>query len=226
MFTLDSIVPWGRSFDEYRRMFALSGDDLRLRILGCGDGPASFNTEATRQGCRVVSFDPLYAFSRSDIEARIEATCDRVIEQTRLNAHEFVWGNGIRDVEDLGRLRMAAMQTFLDDYEGGARDGRYLNAALPSLPFADDSFELALCSHFLFLYSAQLDEGFHLAAMRELCRVAAEVRVFPLLALGGKRSPFIEACAVDLRNAGHDVTIETVPYEFQRGANQMLRVVP
>lgn len=44
-FELDDIVPWGRSFEEYRRMFALSPDDLTGRLLGCGDGPASFNME-------------------------------------------------------------------------------------------------------------------------------------------------------------------------------------
>ena len=33
-FTLDHVVPWGRSFDEYRRMFALTDDDLNTRILG------------------------------------------------------------------------------------------------------------------------------------------------------------------------------------------------
>ena len=31
MFTLEQVVPWGRSLDEYRRMFDLSADDLRLR---------------------------------------------------------------------------------------------------------------------------------------------------------------------------------------------------
>ena len=55
MFTLDKVVPWGRSFDEYRRMFALTDADLRGRILGCGDGPAAFNAEATRLGMRVTS---------------------------------------------------------------------------------------------------------------------------------------------------------------------------
>ena len=34
VFTLDQVVPWGRSFDEYRLMFALSENDLQLRILG------------------------------------------------------------------------------------------------------------------------------------------------------------------------------------------------
>jgi hypothetical protein len=38
-------------------MFLLTGDDLTLRIVGCGDGPASFNAEATRRGARVVNND-------------------------------------------------------------------------------------------------------------------------------------------------------------------------
>jgi hypothetical protein len=33
MFTLDHVVPWGRSFDEYRRMFGLSEADAQLRML-------------------------------------------------------------------------------------------------------------------------------------------------------------------------------------------------
>lgn len=60
MFTLEHVLPWGRSFDEYRRMFALSDRDLTLRGLGCGDGPASFNAEATRRRAAVISCDPIY----------------------------------------------------------------------------------------------------------------------------------------------------------------------
>jgi hypothetical protein len=37
---LAEVIPWGRSFDEYRRMFALTDGDLAARVLGCGDGPA------------------------------------------------------------------------------------------------------------------------------------------------------------------------------------------
>jgi hypothetical protein len=33
MFTLDEVVPWGRSFDEYRRMFALTDRELGLKIV-------------------------------------------------------------------------------------------------------------------------------------------------------------------------------------------------
>ena len=46
-------------------------------------------------------------------------------------------------------------------------------------PLADDSFDLALCSHLLFLYTDHLDAAFHIAAVQELLRVAGEVRIFP-----------------------------------------------
>jgi hypothetical protein len=224
MFTLDQVVPWGRSFDEYVRMFALTENDLTRAITASGDGPASFNAEATRRGCRVVSSDPIYRFTKSDIQERIAATFDQIIDQTRRNAHEFVWGDGIQTIDELGQIRMDAMRVFLDDYDSGKSDGRYVEAELPTLPFADAEFDMALCSHFLFLYSSLLDESFHRAAVRELCRVAADVRIFPLLAMGGARSPFVDVCAQDLRDTGHAVSLETVPYEFQRGGNQMLHI--
>jgi hypothetical protein len=224
MFTLDEVVPWGRSFDEYRRMFDLGDDDFGGRIVGCADGPASFNADATRRGHRVVSCDPLYRWSKTQIQERIAATYHQVLDQTRQNAHEFVWASGIRDVMDLGRVRMSAMQAFLSDFEAGKEAGRYVDAALPILPFDDGAFDLAVCSHFLFLYSAQLGDAFHRAALVEMCRVALEVRVFPLLALGGDRSPHVAPCASFLAASGFEVSIQRVPYEFQRGGNEMLRV--
>ena len=224
MFTLDRIVPWGRSFDEYRRMLALTDDNLKGRIVGCGDGPASFNAEATARGHRVVSCDPLYQFEGSQIETRMAATTDEVLTQLRLNAHDFVWTDATPDHEALGRIRLAAMRTFLADLEAGKRAGRYVEAELPALPFESGAFDLALCSHLLFLYSEQLGFEFHRAALREMCRVANEARVFPIVALGGRPSALLDGCAGDLDASGYRVTIERVPYEFQRGANEMMRV--
>ncbi len=66
-FTLEKVVPWGRSYDEYVSMFDLSGIDLGLRILGCGDGPAAFNTVLTKQGGNIVSIDPIYVFEAEQI---------------------------------------------------------------------------------------------------------------------------------------------------------------
>jgi hypothetical protein len=223
MFTLDKVVPWGRSFDEYRRMFALSDADLQGRILGCADGPAAFNAEATRRGVRVVSCDPLYAFTADEIRGRIAATSDDIIEQTTRNRNGFVWDE-ITSIEHLHRVRMEAMHAFLADYDAGRLEQRYVTAAAPSLPFVDDSFDLAVCSHFLFLYSEQLGQQFHNEAIVELCRVADEVRIFPMLALGGAASPFIAGTSEYLRRLKYSVGIEAVPYEFQRGGNEMMRI--
>jgi hypothetical protein len=223
MFTLDHVVPWGRSFDEYRRMFALCDDDLRGRILGCGDGPAGFNAEGTARGSRITSCDPLYRYDADDIRQRIDATHEDIMAETRRNADEFVW-TSIASPEELGRTRMAAMNTFLNDYEQGRRKGRYVNAALPHLPFRDASFDLALSSHFLFLYTSQLGEAFHRAAIQEMCRVATEIRIFPLLMLGAIPSPLVARLTDELPEQGVSASIERVPYEFQRGGNEMLRI--
>jgi hypothetical protein len=225
MFTVPDIVPWGRSLDEYRRMFALSCADLKSRILGCADGPASFNAELTAVGGRVVSCDPIYALSQEDIRGRIELGYETILAQTRSNAAEFVWDETIPDVQTLGQLRMRAMQRFLADYDQGKTAGRYVEGRLPTLPFGDGAFDLSLCSHFLFLYSAHLSQDFHVRSLRELCRISREVRIFPLLELGGTPSRYLAPAATALTADGHVVSIEAVAYEFQRGGNQMMKVV-
>jgi hypothetical protein len=224
MFTLDQVVPWGRSFAEYRRMFALSDADLKVRILGCADGPASFNAESTRRGTAIISIDPLYRLDTRTIRDRIAATYDQMLEQAQRNRQQFVWDT-IQSVEELGRTRMQAMQAFLEDYDLGKRQGRYVDAELPTIAFPDKSFDLAVCSHFLFLYTKQLSEAFHRSAILELCRVAGEVRIFPLLALDGRASPYVTRLVDDLSGCW-EVSLETVPYEFQRGGNRMMRVRP
>jgi hypothetical protein len=222
-FSLEKVVPWGRSFDEYVAMFALSEDDLERRIVGCGEGPASFNCTLTKQGGRIVSVDPIYQFSADEILRRIEESYSDVMEQTRKNAHEFIWQH-IPSLEVLGHLRMAAMTEFLSDYPAGVKGSRYVAGGLPCLPFKDQTFELALCSHFLFLYSEQFSLEFHIQSIRELCRVATEVRIFPVLELGSRKSRHLVATLSRLQEVGLAVNVATVPYEFQKGGNQMLKV--
>ena len=45
-FQLNNVVPWGRNMDEYKSMFLLNEEDMKKKIAGFGDGPASFNFEA------------------------------------------------------------------------------------------------------------------------------------------------------------------------------------
>lgn len=222
-FTLDEVVPWGRSFEEYQAMFRLTAKDLDLRILGCSDGPASFNAVLTKRGGRVVSVDPLYRYSREEIKNRISQVFYTVLEETRKNAHEFVWET-IGSVDALGQVRQAAMNEFLDDYLKGLREKRYVESELPVFPFEDGAFDLALCSHYLFLYSQHLSLEFHLQSIRELCRIAEEVRIFPLLELGAARSRHLNPVLWHLSEEAYRISVGFVPYEFQRGGNQMMSI--
>ncbi len=106
----------------------------------------------------------------------------------------------------------------------GKREGRYLPEKLPDLPFQDQQFDLCLCSHLLFTYSEHLSTDFHEKAVLEMCRVAREVRIFPLLDMSGKRSPHVDPVCDCLRKQDCYYGIEEVDYEFQRGGNQVLRV--
>jgi hypothetical protein len=220
----ESAVPWGRSFDEYVEMFELTDRDLQGRILGCADGPAAFNATMAERGRFVVSCDPLYQFSESQIRTRIDETYDNIIEQTYRNVEKFVWTR-IRSVEELGQLRRASMENFLADYDRGRHEGRYITSELPHLPFAPQAFDLAICSHFLFLYSPILSLSFHLEAVSAMCSVARDVRIFPLLTYDAEPSPYLEKIMQTMRDAGRTVRIESASYEFQRGGDKMLRIL-
>ena len=220
---LDQIIPWGRSRREYELMFNLTAADLRGKILGCGDGPASFNAEMTSAGFSVVSVDPIYICSGAEIAARFEATSATIIDQVRASLSKWNWDyHG--DPDGLLVNRRRALNQFLADYDVGRQQGRYQIASLPELPFADGQFDLALCSHLLFLYSEHLSEEFHVQSVSELCRVAREVRIFPLLTLSHQPSPHLVPVRARLEQVGWASEIVRVNYEFQKGGNEMLRV--
>lgn len=204
-------------------MFSLSELDLKGRIVGCGDGPASFNAEMTERGYDVISADPLYALSAATIKQRVEATFDVMMEQLRQNEDDFVWTH-VPSITALGQRRMEAMHRFLADYPQGKAEGRYVDASMPNLPFPDHEFDLALSSHFLFLYSQEFDLAFHIRAIQEMLRIAPEARIFPLLQVGGLPSPHVQGVVSFFKSLGFQVAIKPVDYEFQKGGNKMLRL--
>ena len=161
--------------------------------------------------------------SADEIKKRIDETRGIVLDQTRKNREEFVWEN-IASVEELGKIRMSAMSIFLEDFEKGRSEGRYLPGELPHLTFRDDQFDLALCSHFLFLYSGQRSAQLHIDSIKEMCRVAGETRIFPLLELGSGQSRHLEPVMAALAFEHYQVEIRQVAYQFQKGGNEMMVV--
>jgi len=221
---LENVVPWGRNQQEYKNMFLLSDEDLQSKILGCGDGPSSFNYEGTKQKLNITSIDPIYQFSKQEIQQRIDETSSIVSEQLRLNQKDFIWKN-IQSVDELIEIRLHAMHDFIEDYENGKNEKRYIHNELPKLSFEDGSFDLVLSSHFLFLYSEHFDLQFHIDSILEMCRVSKkEVRIFPLLDLKNQESKYLKPILELLHAKGFEAKIIKTNYEFQKAADEMLQI--
>lgn len=220
-FLLQEVVPWGRSLEEYRHMFSLTDDELLTKsIISFGDGPADFNGQVTRLGGSVLSVDPIYSFTASELKERIDEVRGVVMEQMKANLHRYKWDK-IKDLSELEALRMGAMNNFLKDFEKGKEQGRYLCHSLPKrLPFDDKAFDLGISSHFLLLYD-DLGIDFHIKAIAEMLRLCKEVRIFPTVNLSGDKTELCRRTA-DYFGEKYSVEFKKTDYEFQLGACEML----
>jgi hypothetical protein len=217
-----TIAPYGRSFEEYCLMFALEERDRVKRVIGVGDGPCNFNAEATRRGWRVVSVDPLYGLPREEVKARVQAAIEPMVASVALTPQHWTWSRH-KDATALSEHRRATVRDFTGDLAEGARAGRYVAAALPSLPFRSGAFDLALCAHLLFSWSGVLDLDFHRQAIAEMLRVAGEVRIFPTSKnLAMRRSRYVSAIAAEWTARGCDVRIGTMTTPQYAAGEQLI----
>jgi SAM-dependent methyltransferase len=217
------VLVTSRAYDEYVAFFDLDIDDLRgRRVLDCSAGASSFVARACREGVDAVAVDPAYALGRDSLAdiASHGLRDGNTIAERFPGRFTWAWYGSVQARE---RMRTRALAEFVLDLVEHPQ--RYVTGSLPSLPFADNSFDLALCSHLLFTWADQLGFDWHLAALRELTRVAAEVRVFPTVLQGaGDAVPFWDTLIEDLSGQGLAPQRRQVPYEFQVGADTMLVV--
>ncbi len=221
---LKKVVPFGRSLDEYIKMFNLTQSDLQKSILSVGDGPASFNAEGTKLGYKIKSVDPLYELTSKQIISRFDEVVDNIIEQIKNSPDDWIWTyHGSPD--GLRKNRERVIDIFCKDYERGKGENRYEIGALPKLKYCDSEYNIGLCSHFLFLYSEQFDANFHFDSICEILRVCQEVRIFPLLTLSLMPSPHLQPVLERLEAKGYSCEIHKVSYQLQRGGNEMLKII-
>ena len=211
------VAIWGRNLIEYIRMFYLPVEFIQLKILDCAGGPSSFNYEMTKLGCSIISCDPIYALSKNKIEEKINETYEIII-------NELAKENEVKSQNDFINVRLSAMKLFLDDYEKGKAEKRYIFSELPNLPFSSNQFDILLCSNFLFTYTHLLTLEFHIDSIREMSRVANEVRIFPVCTMDREISDYLKPITEVLSKENYLVELLTVNYEIQNGANQILIV--
>ncbi|MFJ4770796.1 hypothetical protein ACIP88_17025 [Streptomyces uncialis] len=178
---IGDIVITARPFTDYTAQFALTTDDLLAGpVLDCAGGASDFAATVRSLGGTAVSTDPAYRQSPSHLTHRVERDLNRVRQWTATQPDRF-------PLDESGQWTHAqrwntAAGHFLEDFRRDRNEntGHYRAASLPSLPFPDDSFTLAVSGFLLFTYPGHFDLAFHLAAIRELTRVSADVRLHPL----------------------------------------------
>ncbi len=112
----------------------------------------------------------------------------------------------------------------LSDAELTSKLLEYVPVSGCPLPFTDFEFDFALSSHYLFVDLHAQDVDFHLKIIRELARVAKEVRIFPLTDRHGQLSPFLGPVLLGLQKEGYGVEVRDVSSDLQSNGNAMLRV--
>ncbi|WP_221032023.1 methyltransferase [Actomonas aquatica] len=229
VFERPAVAFFGRSLAEYVQFFDLDVDALRGRsVLDVAAGPSSFTAEARRGGVEAVAVDPLYARNPADLERQVAQDYEHMFERMRTgqNSGRFRF-KSFASVDEAEADRRRAAKRFLGDFAAHREHGRYFGAALPKLPFLDGAFDVVLCAHLLFIYPALFDFAFHLAACRELMRVARdEVRIHPVCGADGQPYPQLGDLIGELGESGVEAREVPVDYEFFAGATTMLVLRP
>ncbi|MEK6690420.1 MAG: class I SAM-dependent methyltransferase [Nitrospirota bacterium] len=223
---IDRIAFFGRTYAEYMSMFDLNEQLLRQgRVLDCPAGASSFAAEAQQLGLDVTACDIMYNHNADELIEKCKEDIQHVFEKFDEAEHLYVW-KYYKNKDEVIALRNKALRLFAEDFPAGFKEKQYIDAELPYLPFSDKTFSLVLSGNFLFLYGDRLDLDFHKTCIKELIRVCSEeVRIFPLVGLDAKPYPYLNDTLSFLETDDIKVEIVKVPFEFQKGANQMMRVI-
>ena len=218
---LDRVVLLGRTFEEYRRYFALDLPALKGKtILDVASGVSSFCAEAHDQGLNVTAADRIYNLSPEEIEPRCVHDLNHVVQSVH-GLDTYRW-DFYRNPEYLRQFRKRAYKIFLEDYRAYGKE-RYVPVELPKLPFGDKQFELTLVSYLLFVYEDQLTYEFHRESLREIIRVTSgEARIYPIVTFEATRSAFLDRLREDFSSLRFR-EVET-DFEFLRGSNYYLSI--
>ncbi len=223
LFELNRIFFFGRPYSELLKCFGVEEAALVGKsVLECPSGPSSFVAEANAKGIDAIGIDPLFYRSPQAIRDLARADFRVMFDRVRAASHKFA-KRTYQSVEEAEQIRGAGLETFLADYATGKALGRYREGALPYLDFEDESFDVVLCGHLLFIYADTLDLEFHRASLRELCRVTREeVRIHPIVDNGSERYPHLDELLELAAELGFESSIQDVDHEFFKGTSRTL----
>jgi hypothetical protein len=203
------------------QMFCLTDADFNKKILDFPAGISSFNMQAYERGQNIISADSLYSL---DFDA-LTTMAEKILRSDQQQLETLFAKNLIHNditVDDIMNDWQKSTADFLSDFVQGKKEGRYVAAKLPELPFHTNQFDLALCSDLVFHTKASAFSPAEVIA--QLCRVAEEVRVFPLLDESGEISSELGPLMLTLQQKNFGIEVKEVTYKKRTGGNALLRL--
>lgn len=207
------------SFDEVTDMFALSKDELSMRILHYNAGISSFAATLHFRDGFVIAADPLYSESTQALTQQILKGQKALKQEIQDHPERFALK---QDIAVWLTAHEGRNVLFLEDFEAGKAQKRYIAASLPRLPFEDEAFDLVLVAHHFF--TKAMDLSAMIVDLTELMRVANEVRIFPLLSSDGALTQRVGEVAAYLQGQGLGVEIKSSLFELQKYGNALMRI--
>src|SRR3990167_5695332 len=166
---------WIYDFSDYQQMYDLTQIDFSKTILDFSAGISSFNAQASVRGMKVISADPAYHLSEKEMHTHARTLLHQTISQLEADPARLQ-NQSASLCQKIESLWEKTEKSFLQDYATGKSEGRYQSIKLPPFPYSTHQFQLALCTDYIF-YHALSREKAH-AILKELARVAEEVRIF------------------------------------------------
>lgn len=212
---------WIYDFSDYNQMYDLTAVDFKKKILDFSAGISSFNAQAHAQHYSVISLDAAYHFSAAQMKAHAQQLLQTVIAQLKEEPLRLQNASSAQLQQVMARWEKT-QNVFLKDYETGRLEKRYQPIVLPTLPFATQEFQLALCTNFIFHHA--FSQKKIQTVLQELARVADEVRVFPLLNSSGKMPDELGPLMLYFQQKKYGIEVREVAYHTLKGGNAMLRI--
>ncbi|MBS0350680.1 MAG: hypothetical protein JSR33_05760 [Proteobacteria bacterium] len=203
---------WIYNLDDYQSIFGLTAQELQKRILDFPSGISSVNAELYAKGFYMVSADPAYQLTPEEMRIHAYEMLQTSIQQLEPDNNHFSL---------ISKWRMST-EIFLSDYALGKKEGRYKVLNHPPFQPLENSFELLLCTDYLF--TANSSSLPIQQMMEELCNLAMEVRIFPLPNLQSAVASELGPVMLALQNRNFGVEVRGVAYPERKEANAILRV--
>jgi hypothetical protein len=217
------IALWGQHVDEYQDMFGLSDSDLNKKFFEYNSGASAFNFELKNKALSCVSCDPWFDLDKDALEIKINENFNERLEQLEKNLKRLSLER-YKTFDNLIKYRREGLELFFADYNAGKKENRYISVKDGKLPFKDFEFDFVLVANSLFSDSSQHSVEFHINIIKELARVAKDVRIFPLVDTKGEPSPLLGPVLLKLYQDNYGVEVLDVSYNLQPKGNAMMRI--